>query len=88
MLGFPSAVYLLCVATSLACTALLIRTYLQNRTPLLLWSALGFIGLSINNFFLFIDLIVFPEVDLAILRQLTALAGLSVLLYGFIWEVD
>jgi len=88
MFSFPSTVYLLCVATSLACTGLLIRTYLRTRTPLLLWTALGFVGLSLNNFLLFTDLVIFPEIDLLILRQLSALGALSVFLYAFIWEAD
>ena len=88
MLSFPSAVYLLCVATSLACTGLLIRTYVRTRTTLLLWTALGFVGLSLNNFLLFVDLVLLPEVDLLILRQLSTLGALSVFLYAFIWETD
>lgn len=88
MFSFPSAVYMLCVATCLACTIFLVRTYLRNRTTLLLWSALGFVGLSINNFLLFIDIVVFPEIDLMILRQLSAIIALSILLYAFIWEID
>lgn len=88
MLTFPTAVYALCVFTCLSCTALLIRTYVRNRTKLLLWSALGFIGLSINNLVLLLDLAILPSIDLFAFRQLAALSAVSVLLYGFIWEVD
>jgi len=85
---FPTAVYTLCVLTSLGCTILLIRTYAHNRTKLLLWTALGFVGLSLNNLALLLDLVVFPAVDLIALRQLAALGAVILLLYGFVWEVD
>jgi hypothetical protein len=54
-----------------------------------LWSALCFVGLSINNVLLFFDLVIFPtEVDLRPWRLLAALAGLLFLLYAFIWEAE
>ena len=81
------AVYLLCFATSLVCLILLVRSYLRTRTRLLLWSSLCFVFLALNNLLLFVDVVVFPvEVDLLPYRQLTSLIGISVLLYGFIWE--
>jgi hypothetical protein len=56
---------------------------------LLLWSALCFVCLSINNVLLFFDLVVFPtQVDLRPYRLVAALAGLLFLLYGFIWEAE
>jgi hypothetical protein len=88
MTGFPAVVYTLCLASSLACTGLLIRSYFRSGTALLLWCALGFIGLSINNFFLFLDTVVFLDIDFRIWRHVAAMAALAVLLYGFIWEVD
>jgi len=88
MASFPSLVYLFCVISCLACTLLLVRGYLRNRERLLLWSALCFIGLSINNLFLFLDIVIFPQIDLQIFRQGSALIAACVLLYGFIWEAD
>jgi Family of unknown function (DUF5985) len=86
---FKPAVYLLCLATSVACLVLLARSYARTRTRLLLWSALCFVALSLNNLLLFIDVIVLPtQVDLVPLRQITSLIAVSVLLYGFIWESD
>ena len=83
------AVFLLCFATSVVCLILLVRSYLRTRTRLLLWSSLCFVFLALNNLLLFIDVVVFPvEVDLLPYRQLTSLIGVSVLLYGFIWETD
>jgi hypothetical protein len=83
------AVYLLCMATSVVCLILLARNYARSRMRLLLWSALCFVFLALNNLLLFIDVVVFPvEVDLLPYRQLTSLIGVGVLLYGFIWEAD
>lgn len=88
MLSFQVLLYLLAVLTSLACTVLLFRAYVDNRQRLLLWSALCFIGLSVNNIVVFLDLVVFPEVDLRPLRLGATLAGLLFLLYGFVWESE
>lgn len=84
-----SGVYLLCFASSLLCMALLARSYLRSRTRLLLWSTLCFVGLALNNLFLFIDVVVLPvEVDLLPMRHASALTGVGLLLYGFIWDAD
>ena len=48
-------VYGLCVVTSALCAVLLLRGYARSRVPLLLWSGLCFIGLTLNNVLLFID---------------------------------
>jgi hypothetical protein len=65
---------------------LLTRSYLQARTRLLLWSALCFLGLFINNVLLVIDRIVLTEVDLSIARSGTALAAMLLLVTGLIRE--
>lgn len=84
-----SAVYLLCFAASLLCMVLLLRSYVRSRSRLLLWSTLCFVGLAVNNLLLFIDVVVLPtQVDLLPLRQFSAMAGVGVLLYGFIWDAE
>lgn len=80
------AVYLLCALTSVLCAALLIRSWLRSRARLLLWSSVCFVGLAINNVLLFIDLIVVPEVDLAMARTIVALFSVGVLAIALIWE--
>ena len=82
------ALYVLAAVTCLACTVLLVRQYRQTRVRLLLWSALCFVCLSLNNILLFLDLAVYPTADLRMWRHLTALAGMMFLLYGFIWEAE
>ncbi|MGH8138288.1 MAG: DUF5985 family protein [Steroidobacteraceae bacterium] len=79
-------VYALCGATSILCAVLLFRGYGATRTRLLFWASLCFAGLAVNNVILFVDLILVPEVDLFLWRTAAALAGMTVLLYGLIWE--
>ncbi|MBA3498886.1 MAG: hypothetical protein H0T65_00835 [Deltaproteobacteria bacterium] len=80
------AVYLLCAITSIACAALLVRSYRKQRTRLLMWSALCFVGLAINNILMFVDLVVLPDLDMSLLRSGTALVAVVLLLIGLLWE--
>jgi hypothetical protein len=84
----PIILYSLAALTSLACMLLLFRAHARTGLRLLFWSALCFVGLSINNLLLFLDLIVFPDFDLRLWRLAAALIGLLALLYGFIWEAE
>lgn len=86
---FESTVYVLCVVTSLAAMWLLLRSYRQNRSRLLLWSAAAFVVFALNNLLLFLDLVVLPtSMDLRPYRALTSIVGVAILLYAFIWEID
>ena len=79
--------FLLALLTCVTCTVLLFRGYAQSGARIVLWTALCFVGLSINNLLLFFDLAVFiQEADLRIIRHVSALAGLACLIYGFILE--
>ncbi len=89
MVTLKLVLILLAVLTSIACMVLLFRGYARSGVRLLLWSALCFVCLSVNNVLLFFDVIVFPtEVDLRPYRLGAALCGVACLLYAFIWEVD
>lgn len=79
-------VYGLCVITSAACAWLLLRGYAKSRVPLLMWSGLCFVGLTLNNVLLFVDVHVAPLIDLSAWRTVPALVGVLLLLYGMIWE--
>jgi hypothetical protein len=82
-----AVVYVLCALTSGACTWLLWRQWRRTEVRLLLFSALCFAGLTLNNVVLFLDKIVTSsDVDLSSVRLSTALAGLLLLLGGLIWE--
>ncbi len=79
-------IYLLCVGTSLLCAYLLARAYRNSKTKLLIWSALCFGLLALNNLILAFDVLLLPTIDLTVFRLGTSLAAVTVLLYGFIWE--
>ena len=79
---------LLAVLTSLACMVLLFRGYSASGLRLLLWSGLCFVFLSLNNVFLFVDLVTGPELDFRPYRISAALVGVLFLLYGFVWEAE
>lgn len=81
-------IYSLCAMTSLISCWLLTRAYRRTRSRLLLWSAISFAGLALNNLALWVDKLVLPETDLSILRTSIALVAMLVLLYGLIWEAD
>jgi hypothetical protein len=62
------------------------RGYARSRAKLLLWSSLCFFGLTISNALIFVDLVLLPDVDLYLLRLITAAVAMLVLMYGLIWE--
>ena len=88
MLTFEAGIYLLCLFTSVACAWLLISAFYRRRQNLLLWSALCFSLLAMNNLLVFADLVLLPLSDLSLARSLTALAAGVVLLGSFIWGME
>lgn len=83
------AVFLLCALTSLICAVLLLRSYRRTANRLLLWSGLCFVGLALNNGLLVVDRVLLPDsVDLSAWRQVPALVGVAVLLYGLVWDAE
>jgi hypothetical protein len=81
-------VYALCAATAAACAVLLLRAYGRSGARLLFWGGLCFVGLAVNNAFVFVDLVLVPRVDLSALRHAAALAAMAVLVYGLVWEAE
>jgi hypothetical protein len=81
-------VYALCALTAFVCSLLLARGYSRSRDRLLLWSALCFAGLGLNNVLVFVDVVLVPDSDLSIVRKLPVLLGLAALVYGLVWEVE
>jgi Family of unknown function (DUF5985) len=81
-------IYSLCAIAALMCTILLFRAYRRSRSRLLLWSTIGFAGLTLNNLAVVLDKIVLPLVDLSILRHSIALIAMMLLLWGLIWEAQ
>ena len=81
-------IYLLCAATSLTAAALLLRHYRARRTPLLFWSFIAFIGLSVNNVLVFVDFSIMPGFSLAFPRTVAGTLGMLALAYGLIWDAE
>jgi hypothetical protein len=81
-------VYMLGTLVTLACGVLLLRGYARARKRLLLWSGLCFMGLAVSNLLLFLDLVVFPNIDLYRWRLGVAVVAMMLLLFGLIWEGD
>ena len=79
-------VYLLCAVLSLLCAVLLVRGWRRTRSRLLMWSALCFVFFAANNVLLYADRVVFPDLNLALLRAATGAAGVAILLVGLIWD--
>lgn len=82
-------VYLLGTFVSLLCAILLLRGYGKVRMKLLLWSGLCFVGLTISNALLCIDLLLLPtSVNLYMARLGTAAGAMILLVYGLVFESE
>jgi hypothetical protein len=77
-------IYGLCALTALGCALLLLRSYLDSKSRLLLWSCLCFVGLFLNNLLLVFDRVIFPySIDLSTIRLIPGLI-VTVTLLGMI----
>jgi hypothetical protein len=80
-----AVVHVLCALTSVLCALLLARAFVRTRARLLLWSALCFTGMALQNLLLLVDKAT-PTIDLSLTRTLPALLGVLILLFGLVWE--
>lgn len=78
-------VYLLCAATSVLCTVLLVKAYWGQKNHLLLAVAICFSLFAVNNLLLFANLF-YPNTQFLLIRAIASLVGLLVLVYGLIKE--
>ena len=85
-MGAAEIIYLLCAGTSLMAAFMLMRYYRVRRTPLLLWSCIGFAGLAVNNVLVVVDLMLVRDVDLSLIRTLAGVSGMVALVYGLTKE--
>jgi hypothetical protein len=81
-------VYILCTLTSSLCAALLMREHARTASRLLLWSALSFTAMALSNALVFVDFVLFPNVDLALYRSAAFLFAIALLLYGLLRDND
>lgn len=79
-------VYGLCMLTALMCAWLLLQAYWKTHYRLLFWCSLFFSISALNNVFLVVDKVLYPDIDLTVYRYVVALTGLFVLLPGLILE--
>jgi uncharacterized membrane protein YdjX (TVP38/TMEM64 family) len=86
--AFPALIYTLCFLTSSACAFLLGRSFARTGMRLLLWSALCFLFLGLNNLAVIVDLLLVPHVDFQLTRVALSLVGVSLLLFGLVWEAE
>lgn len=81
----PGLVYILCGIASLASAGLLIRAAKGPARRLLLWNAVFFVGLALNNAALYADSRR-ADVDWTLIPNLIALVSVMLLVYALIWE--
>ncbi|MEO5668405.1 MAG: DUF5985 family protein [Bdellovibrionota bacterium] len=83
-------VYFLCAVLSSGCAFLLFRGYRRDNVRLLLWSSLCFMGLALNNILFFVDVVIFPDVELwgSLVRNVIGAGSGSLLLYGFLLDLS
>jgi hypothetical protein len=82
-------VFLLCAVASIACAALLFRSYRRRPLRLSLWTAVCFLALAVNSILLFFDLAVLVHgPDLSTLCIVVAVGGVVLLLYAMITEAS
>ena len=85
MVSFNLALCALAVLTCLACAALLFRRYARTGQRILLYTALCFGILTLNNMLLFLDLVML-EIDLRAWRHASAALGVACVLYGLLFD--
>ena len=79
-------IYVLCAATAVVCSALLWRGFRRNGSQLLFWSCLCFLGLTAESVLLYVDRIIYRNVDLSMSRYLVGFVSLLSLVYALIRE--
>ncbi len=88
-LSLAALIYFVQFVASSVCATLLMRSYIRNRTRLLLWSGICFIFFALNSLSVIFDFVLLPpDIDLGLVRVGTLLIGVAALLYAFIWEAD
>jgi hypothetical protein len=79
-------IYGLCTILSLAIAVMLWRQHRRSPTRMIYWTALCFTGLALSNLVLVVDKLVFPDLDLRVLRHSISLLSIGLLLFGLVYE--
>ena len=81
-----AGIYTLCAVAASFCAWLLLRAYRASRARLLAWSSVCFALLAVNNVVLVVDLVLFPAVNLFVIRNVSALLAIAAMLYGLVCD--
>ena len=79
-------IYGLCTILSMAVAVMLWRQHRRMPTRMIYWTALCFTGLALSNLVLVLDKLVFPGLDLRVLRHSISLLSIGLLLFGLVYE--
>jgi hypothetical protein len=79
-------IYGLCTILSLAIAIMLWRQQRRLPTRMIHWTALCFSGLALSHGVLVLDKLVFPDLDLRVLRHSISLLSIGLLLFGLVYE--
>ncbi|HZH42735.1 MAG TPA: DUF5985 family protein [Lysobacter sp.] len=79
-------IYALCALAAFACAVLLFQAARRSGSRMLFWSGSCFAFLTLTNVLVLVDHYGSPHRDIWGWRLGTALVGVSVLLYGLIFE--
>ena len=79
-------IYGLCTILSLAIAFMLWRQDRRSPSRMIYWTALCFTGLALSNLVLVVDKLVFPDIDLRVLRHSISLLSIGLLLFGLVYE--
>lgn len=85
-MSMAGAVYIFGTLVTLVCAILLLRGYAASRQSLLLWSSICFFGLTVSNALIYVDVVMYPGVDLMPLRHIAGSISMLLLVFGLIWE--
>lgn len=81
-------IYTLCALTALICAWLLLLAHHQSGYRLLLWGGLCFVMITLSNMLLVVDKVMLPNIDLTAYRSACSLTGMTIMLYGLIWDTE
>lgn len=79
-------VYILSTLTCGVCAYIQFRQFFKMRVKLLMWIAICFAGLTLNNALLIVDILLVPLTDFSISRLIVADFSVAILAVGFVWE--
>jgi hypothetical protein len=82
----PGLVYILSAGASLLCAALLLRGVEGRRGGLLFWSGLCFLAMAVGNALLYLNFVVYPDVNLIVAARAATTVGIILLNFGLIWH--